>query len=249
MASQNKFTRQLENFGNEAESAAKFLYSYMTIQYAASVSKDLLTKLNKFPRFWLTNAAACQAATYICLGRIFDTKSEFNIHCLLNSFEANLPAFSKDALATRKRDGKDEDPEWLADYIAKAYYPTTKDVDRLRKAVARYNEIYTRAIKPARNKYFAHKEKAEKEKVEALFANGQITELWHLVTFLHAFHMALWNLYHNGHKPSLRKGRYSVKSMFNNPSHGSAPHENIVADTKMLMKFIETAPINSSLQR
>jgi hypothetical protein len=122
------------------------------------------------------------------------------------------------------------------------------DVARLRKKVADYRAIYVRAIEPARHKYIAHRVKVEHDEVQALFAGGKVRELWRLVTFLYALYLALWEQYHNGRKPILRPTRYSVKTIFDAKEQGSAPHEAIVAETKKLMQFIETATPNSKSQ-
>ena len=46
--------------------------------------------------------------------------------------EKNLDLFQREALASRKRDGKEIDPPWLPEYLDGAYYPTIKDVNRKR---------------------------------------------------------------------------------------------------------------------
>jgi hypothetical protein len=235
------FLVQLENFRREAYVAAQYLYSDMAVQHAASKSERLLNRLNMTPAFWLAHGSACQTAAYVCLGRVFDTKSRFNVNELLNSFEGNLIQFSREALATRKREGKAEDPTWLQEYLSKSYYPTTDDVARLRVKVAGYRLIYERAVKPARHKYIAHREKEDHAEVQALFAGGKVSELWRLVAFLNALYNALWQQFHNGRRPVLRPQRYSVKSIYDSKFQSSAPHEHIVADTKKLMEFLEQA--------
>lgn len=243
------FLPQLENFRHEAYVGAQYLYSEMAIQHAASKSKRLLSRLNLTPRFWLTHSAATQAAAYLSLARVFDRSSAYNVDALLNAFEANLSEFSREALAKRKRDGRDEDPKWLSDYLDRAYYPTKADVARLRKRVAAQRVVYERAIEPARHKYIAHRVKTEHHEVQALFGAGKVRELWRMVTFLYALHEALWEQYHNGRKSVLRPLRYSVKSLYEAKHLGSGPHEAIVAETKKLMEFIESATPNPSIER
>ena len=243
MARHRDFLVQLENFRHEAYAAAQYLYSDMAVQHAASKSERLLSKLNLTPRFWLAHSAASQTAAYISLGRIFDTTSKFNIGALLDSFESNLGVFSHESLEERKRDGHSVDPPWLQSYLAKAHYPTNKDVDRLRAKVAEYRAIYEKAIKPARHKYIAHREKEEQHEVQALFSGGKIRELWRLVTFLHVLHIALREQYLNGRKPVLRPVRYSVKAIYEAKHQSGSPHEAIIAETKKLMEFIEKATL------
>ncbi|RYF38288.1 MAG: transposase, partial [Cytophagaceae bacterium] len=231
MAAHREFLSQLENFKHEADVAAQYLYSDMAVEYAVSKSKKLLGRLNSTPVFWLTHRAGMQVATYVTIGRVFDTKSRYNVNALLDAFESSLNDFSQDALAERKREGRAMDPEWLPEYLAKSHYPSEKDVNRLRAKVSGYREVYDRAVKPVRHKYIAHREKKEHLEVQALFAGGTVRELWRLVTFLLALHEALWQQYHNGRKPVLRPTRYSVKAIYDSSEQGrNGPHERIVAE-------------------
>ena len=135
MTALGDFQVQLENFRRETTLSAQYIYADMSMQHAASKSKKLLSRLNDNPRFWTTCAASLQSAAYVSIARIFDTKSPYNINRLLDSMEENLSIFQREALAIRKRDGKAEDPEWLEEYLLNAYYPTTIDVNELRKKV------------------------------------------------------------------------------------------------------------------
>lgn len=244
MAGHSDFLAQLENLRHEAYVAAQYLYSDMAVQYAASKSPTLLSRLNMTPSFWLTHRAGMQVAAYMTISRVFDTKSKYNIDALLNSFEANLREFSRDALASRKREGQRTDPEWLAGYLEGAHYPDKRDVARLREKVTKYRQIC--AVKPPRHKYIAHREKRENSDVQELFAAGKVSELLRLVTFLYAMYCALWEQYHNGRKPRLRSRRYSVRTIYEAKSSGcGGPHEVIIAEIRKLMEFMEQVTPNS----
>lgn len=242
------FEVQLENFRNEASVAARFIYAEMAIQHAVSKSPKLLNRLNRTPTFWITCGAALQSEAYISLGRIFDDKSSYNIGMLLDAAESNLQIFQREALATRKRDGKTIDPSWLQNYLDEAYYPTAKDVVRLRKKVGDYRVIYERAIKPVRNKYLAHRVKQDHAEVSALFGGGTFKDLWRLTTFLLQFHSVLWELLYNGKRPVFRPIRYSVKIIFDAKVQRSQAHETIIREVKELMHFIENATLPASLE-
>jgi len=248
MTGHRSFEIQLENFRHEASVAARFVYADMAIKHAASKSPVLLRRLNDTPMFWLLCGASLQTASYMALGRIFDTKSRYTLESLLDSMEANLEIFQASGLAKRKLDGKAEEPEWLAGYLQKAHYPTTRDVSGLRKKVAPYRVIYERAIKPARHKYLAHREKQDHEEVKALFASGSAKDLWLLVTFLVQLHDQLWELLYNGRKPRFHHLRYSVRSIFDKPNGSSRPQERIVREVRLLMRFIESATPNNSFK-
>lgn len=220
----------------------------MAVQHAASESKRLLGRLNRTPTYWLTSAAAFQTAAYISFGRIFDNKSRYNVNALLDAAERDIALFQRSALADRKRNGKTADPPWLTDYLNEAFYPTIKDFQRLRRKVDDYRAIYERVIKPARNKYIAHRERHGHVEVQALFQRGKLKDLWRLTTFLLQLNDVLCGLLHNGRKPQFRAVRYSINSIFNSDSPRTSAHEYIVHDVKNLMHLIENATPNHLLQ-
>ena len=236
MAHHRKFEPQLENFRHEAEYIARYVYADMAVQHAASRSDRLLGRLNETPLFWITSSAGFQLAGYISLGRVFDQGARYTIDNMVGSFERNLQLFSRSKLAERKRDGKTSDPEWLAEYLERAHYPTAKDVEFLREKVAKYRAIYERSIKPVRDKYLAHREKIDHTEVTELFAGGTKRELWRLSSFLVQFHDVLWEQLHNGRKPKFRSIRYSPKSIYDSSSEGGMLHERIVAEVRVLME-------------
>ena len=54
--------------------------------------------------------------------------------------------------------------------------------------------------------------------MHALFGKTNIGELQKLLIFLRRLHEALWQLFHNGRKPTLQPARYSVKRIRQQPS-------------------------------
>ena len=247
--SHRDFHVQLENFRNEANNATMYIYSDMAVNHAASQSRAVLKRLNDTPTFWNVHAAALQTAAYMAIGRIFDTTSRFNIDKLLCSFEVNLALFSREELKRRKMQDRQEEPEWLVDYLAKAHYPSRQDVAYLRRRVNDYRQIYERAIKPVRHKYLAHREKQEHMEVQALYARGKVRELWRMAKFLQGLHVALREQFENGRKPIVRIGRFSVKSLYDAPDeHGDGTHQHIISETRRLMSFLETAHSNQLLK-
>jgi len=244
MAARIQFTVQLENYQKEAQNAAFFVYGGMAVQHAASRSKRLLALLNETPTYWQVSAAALQTAAYMCFGRIFDNSSRYNVAALLDAAEHDIALFQRDALAERKCEGRSTVPPWLPDYLDNAYYPTPKDFQRLRRSVEKYRRLYEHVIKPARNKYIAHRERHGQLEVQALFQRGKIRDLWSLTTFLLQLGTVLWELLHNGRKPRFRSVRYSIRSIFDSDAPRSSAHEYIVHDVKKLMQLIEDARLN-----
>jgi hypothetical protein len=249
VAAHRQFLTQLQNFENEARNAARYVYADLAIQHAASKSKRLLDRLNDTPAFWGTALAAFQTAAYIALGRIFDNNSRYNIHNLLSAAQIDIALFTREALGQRKREGHSSDPPWLDEYLENAYYPRPTDFVRLKKKVDEHRLLYEKTVKPARNKYIAHREKQGHEEMAALFGRAKIKDLWRLTVFLQQLHTVLWELLYNGKKPRFKRMRYSVSAMFDRPPVGDTAHEGIVRETQSLMRLIESAARNRPRQR
>ena len=244
------FVTQLENFRQEANVAAVYVYSDMTVQHAASRSKKLLACLNRTPDFWRAHAAASQTGAYICLGRVFDTKSKFNVNALIDSFEVNLGMFSRAALEARKRDAFLPQDSWrLSGYLNEAHYPSDADVRYLRSRVAAYRAIYVRAFQPARHKYLAHREKHTREEVSEVFGRGTVRDIWRTVVFLQALYLALSEQWMNGRRPVIRIRKYSIASLYGATDRSNTPAARIVAETKALMKELATLSPTPSIER
>jgi len=241
MSSHRDFEKQLNNFRKEVSVISSYLYADFSINHAASKSKKILNRLNETPLFWNTVSAALQTAAYIALGRVFDQhkESRYTIDKLLCSAESNIASFQREALAGRKRhDSQNPNPSWLKQYLDEAYYPSQKDFNKLKKKVVHHRAIYIKAIKPARNKYIAHREKTEANDVSALFGRGKVKDLYQLSMFLHQLHGILWQLFYNGKRPVFNRRRYSINAIFRD-ADGSAAHEYIVKETKQFMQFLE----------
>lgn len=239
--SHQSFETQLQNFHNEANNVASYVYADFSINHEASKSKRLLHRLNETPTFWLTTSAALQTAAYISLGRIFDKHkdSRYTIDYLIKSAESNIDLFQREALAKRKRH---LDHSLLTRYLDEAYYPNQNDFDLLKKKITTFRSLYEKSFRPARNKYIAHREKQEKEEVAALFGRGKVKDLWKLTTFLLQLHDILWQLYHNGRKPQFFKMPYSISTISRQKKqYSSFAHEHIVEETQKLMKFLKNA--------
>lgn len=239
---ETEFTRELEVFRTEAESAIQFFYSWLTVHAVASSDKRVYRVLNQAPLFWNTSLGALQTASLIALGRVFDQDpSTHNIDRLLRIAQSNLSIFSKEALAERKRRGSTNANEWLPEYIRDVYVPTSEDFRRLRRYVAARRRIYESNYRPLRHKVFAHKQASDRADIEALFAKTKIRELQQLLVFLSRLHEALWQLLNNGRKPDLRPARYSVRRMREQPSPEHRRHavtERLIHETERFLKSL-----------
>lgn len=213
-----QFKDALEVFRTEEEAATQFFYAYLSVHGVAAQRRHILHMLNYAPIFWRTVLGGLQTATFVALGRIFDQQSSHNIDRLLRIAEQNRQIFSKSSLGRRKQGDSKNPPDWIDEYLRKAYEPTTGDFRKLRSHVRKWRKIYEKNYGQLRDKFFAHKELADQTAVSALFAKTNIRELQRLLIFLGRLHGALWELLENGRKPILRPQRYSLRRMRARPS-------------------------------
>jgi len=181
------FEKELEIFRTESESAAQYLYAYLSIHETAARRRSVHALLNTAPLFWNTALSALQAGTFIVLGRIFDQGSAHNVDRLLGMAQRNLALFSKNALGVRKQGPSDTRPAWLDEYLASSYVPDATDFRKLRTLVKKSRAIYEARYRDIRHKWFAHKELGDPAEIGALFAKTNIRELQRLVTFTGSF--------------------------------------------------------------
>jgi len=245
--SHKDFSNQLESFRQEAEVVAQLVYGDFAVNQAALDSDDVFAAMNEAPRFWNLWAYATQVSSFMALGRIFDLNSSYSVETLLDSMQKNLQDFQPDGLRSRK-DPKGENPVWLDSYPAEAYYPTHDDVKRLRRMVDRRRKIYDRMIKPARHKYFAHREKHQKDAVQDLFQRGTIQELWLLTAFLLQLYDQLFQLYVNGRKPVFRRIPYSIRSLRKQAVSSNQPHHKLIVEISEIMRRTVAGSPNNSFK-
>ena len=235
-----EFEIQLELFRTEAQSALQFFYAWDATHAVAAKDKAVFRLLNEAPLFWNTALGALQASALVALGRVFDPNTDnHSVTRLLTLAHANLDIFSKDALAARKRKLSSNADEWLPEFLDTAYVPTREDFRKLKRHVAIRRKTYEEKYRPLRHEVFAHRVVTTPTQVGELFAKTNLPELRQLLVFLGRLYETLWQLYFNGHKPTLRPARYSVQQMLEQPSPNvkhAQLQERLVHETKSFLK-------------
>jgi hypothetical protein len=174
----------------------------------------------------------------IVLGRVFDKNSQAHgIDRLLHLAANHRHIFSKAALEKRKRLHAGE---WTDDYMRTLHVPTRRDFVRLQGYADKQRAIYNGQYKTLRDKFFAHKERAD---MTTAFANASIPRLERLVVFLARLQDALWHLFENGRKPVHRPARYSGKRILKSPlpkglHRNQAAQEWITRETEKFLKYV-----------
>lgn len=247
-----EFESQLELFRTEGESVLQFFYAWDATHAVAGKNESVVKLLNQTPLFWNTALGALQASTFMALGRVFDSdQRNHSITRLLALGHANLDIFSKEALADRKRKLSANADEWLPDYLEDVYVPNGDDFRRLKRHVAQRRKLYEQNYRPIRHLVFAHRAVVTRAEVGELFAKTNLRELRQLLVYLGRLHEALWQLYFNGRKPTLRPARFSVNRMLEQPSPGESGRklqERLVHETSEFFKNHAQMP-NPSIER
>jgi hypothetical protein len=235
---EQEFEAELEIFRTEAETAAKFFYSYLAMHEVAKRHKSVFRMFDENALFWNTVVGGVQAAAMIALGRIFDQRSPHNLDVLIGLTERHCVIFSKAALGKRKQGSAAKPPPWLKAYLNSVYEPTTNDFQRLKNHVRKHRQTYDKNYRALRNKYYAHKQAADPASIAALVAKTNIREMQRLFTFLLQLHQALQQLFANGTKPTLRPFRHSAQRIKQRPSTniiGDAVHERILKQAEQAL--------------
>jgi len=243
-----EFEQELEVLRTEAAAAAQFFYAYMTIHAVAGEHEAVHRLLNRSALFWNTTLGALQTATFIALGRILDQSSAHNVDRVLKIAQKHPDIFSKAALAKRKQGSLKTSPEWLPEYLLGAYVPKADDFRRLRAHVQKHRKTYDEKYRDLRRKVFAHNELTDPAAVSALFEKTNIRELQRLLVFFGCLYEALWQLFFNGRKPTLRPRRYSLKRIRDLPSpaeRGRSVQERITHEAERFL----VAAASASQQR
>ena len=239
-----EFEQELEALRTEAEAAAQYFYSYLTINAVAGDHKPVHRLLNRSALFWNTILAGLQTSTFIVLGRILDQSSTHDVDRVLKIAQNHLDIFSKTALGKRKQGNLKTPPDSLPEYLEGAYVPRATDFRRLRAHVQKQRKIYNDKYRDLRRKVFAHKELTDPAAVSALFAKTNIRELQRLLVFFSRLYGALWQLFFNGRRPALRPRRNSLKRMRDLPSPpeiDTGVHERIAHEAERFLMAAASA--------
>jgi hypothetical protein len=152
-----------------------------------------------------------QSAAIMAIGRVFDQSSSHNIDRVIKLAQSEPLMFSHEALRQRKQGDAGAPPDWLADYMLNVYVPGPADFLRLRAHVKKHRRIYESKYRDLRHKVYAHTVATEQSEIAKLVSGTSVREIEQLLLFLIRTYEALWHLFMNGRKPTLRPVPRSVK--------------------------------------
>lgn len=205
------FNRDYDLIRDDVYTAIQTFYTWLEIHNYASEDKSIYKKLNENPTFWNLLLHSLQTTFFIVLGKIFDDGPDaHSIHKLMSFCVANPDLFSKKALSIRKTKNGQR-PDWLDEYLSKAFEPTTKDLRALKNSLSPFRKKFDKVYKDIRNQVVAHKILKEKEEISDLFSKTQIKEIEDILYYLYDILAVLWDLLHNGREPKLCVQKFYYK--------------------------------------
>jgi hypothetical protein len=204
LISDAEFKSGLDIVGNEVYEATYIHHTMEAINDLALHDENVLIAMNEQPLFWKAHRAACQAALFMSLGRIFDMNDATNsIHRLLRITRANLQVFSKAALGARKI-GAGPKPFWFDDYMSAVWEPQTPaDLKFLKDALKPHMAEFETVYRPIRHQVYGHRLMSNEQAGIDLFPQTNRESVGKILDFLHDLVEAINELYLNGTEPVL----------------------------------------------
>jgi hypothetical protein len=198
------YKKELDVVSNEVYEATYIHHVMEEINRLALQDQNVLIAMNEQPLFWQAHRAACQAALFMCLGRIFDTHdATTSIHRLVRITRENLQVFSKAALGARKS-GSGLEPPWLTAYLGGVWEPqTAEDLRFLKDALKPHAKLFEAVYRPIRHSVYGHRLMSDDEAGVKLFPQTNREAIGRILDFLHDVIESIDGLYLNGTKPVL----------------------------------------------
>ena len=204
-----EFWSDVQLLFTEIEDAIAIFHTAEEINRLAVADQEILRLLDEDVLFWKVQVYSLQASLFIILGRILDSApGAHSIHKVVNATLSHPEFFSKEALAARKMAGASK-PEWLDDYIAKAWAPcAVAELRHLKKALATHNSRFVEVYRPIRHAVYAHRLISNDQAAFELFGKTNRDEVAAILNFLHDLIDSVQDLYVNGIRPELGKRVY-----------------------------------------
>lgn len=187
---------------DDIHGAINFFHTYIEIHKFASEDSDIYNAINTSASFWNTQLYSLQLTFFIVLARIFDEGNGHSVHKLLKTTVTHPEYFSKSALYERKKmPAGQPQPDWLDDYVNKAWEPTASDLRAIKKNLGPYKTKFEKLYRPIRHKIFAHKALKDMEQISNLIGMAVHEEVDNLLYFLFHLMETIGQIFHNGRQP------------------------------------------------
>jgi len=196
----NEYWDLFEMVRQDIECAIACNCTYLTINNLAVSDEELYQTFYRNRGYWHLTQYALQATFFISLGRVFDEKkSTASIQRLVESTIDHPGFFSKAAVRLEKiRLHNGHEPEWLDEYMARAWEPTRADLESIDNALRPHHEKFKQIYQPIRHVYFAHRGRLGADVIGRLFARTVIKDVSEILKFLYTVVDSIWEMWANG---------------------------------------------------
>ena len=167
--------------------------------------------------FWTTIHSALQTDLFMRMSRVFETKYDASVGAVVDQTIKNFEFFSQAGLRARKT-GKGPEPEWLEDFMEKAWTSDKAAPDSYKKVLLdlkeeleRHRVEFEEIYKPIRNRVYGHMGAVANSQRIELFEKTDRRQLEDILNFLRELVAARWHLYQNGTRPSLGQQQHSME--------------------------------------
>ncbi len=200
---------------HEVETAIRVYYAYVKVNQLLSEQKHV-DLINKNVHFWKIFLSSTQTKLFIALGRLYDDSNDsFSFHSFMKTCRDNIKEFSRDNFEKRTQNEYSERPEWLDERLRTAYFAETGDLDKLAKLAKPYNNKMKGLYKEIRSKIFAHAIHTDETVIANLFQETNLEEIENALKTLWSVYGQIWQMYHNGQKPTYNIEEYHYKDEVN----------------------------------
>lgn len=198
-----EFEKRLDSVGADASSCVTHTYHELAFHHIAGSNPDVYTAVNTKPGFFMAMLSGHQTAAFIAMHRLYETEPDHEtLASLLHFAQLNLPIFSKERLALRKR-RQGMAVEDAAAYVADVFVPDQAGFAEVREACARARDLYDEKARPIRHKVFAHSGTLRRADRLRFFDDLMVRDFEYLAVLPYVVVGALRNLYDNGYKPDI----------------------------------------------
>src|SRR5688572_9465094 len=100
---EQEFHSRLEAVGSDASACVAHVYSELAFHHLAGDDPDLRDAVNEHAGFWNRVLGSQQAAAFVAMGRLYDTRADArSLNYLLEYAETYVGIFSRASLVSRK---------------------------------------------------------------------------------------------------------------------------------------------------
>ncbi|MBL4800601.1 MAG: hypothetical protein JKY45_01835 [Emcibacter sp.] len=195
------FKEHFQIYCNEIDILLGSYCLWKELQFNINDDDDLLMSSS---RSWRVIKHSLQVTYFTVLNRILEGGNDnFSVFDLLQFCIDNIEIFKKENLKKRKIQNRDEEPDWLKEYMKNVHEPNETDFLRLQGEISKIKNMYRKKYRKIRNKILIHKDKQYIGNEKDLWNQTKITESEAILWTLADLENTIFSIYENGVKAIL----------------------------------------------